>query len=651
MVRSAVLVFGFLLAVFGNVTATAATGNDSVFEKALHAARNDDWDTLASTEQQLPDDHPLRAYLDFHKLRGALPQLDPKRIQAFARRYPDSPLPDDIRQLALVAYAKAQRWDDARTLYDSPPRPVELRCYYLQAQLPVDRNTALDATRKLWLSGGSRPSSCDPLFDAARQAGVIGEDEIWHRMRLAFHDRSTGLMRYLQPMLDSHEQAGEWLLKLYRDPNQVDNLPTDIGNPQRQQLVALALRRLAYTDTVEARKRFQHAREQLGLTDPVLRKHVATRIAWYSTIRDIDDNRDWLDDWLANSNDQNLIDQRARLAITEQDWKALPDWIQRLSPQAQKDSRWLYWRGRAAKENGNAGQARKDWKAAAQQRNFYGFLAADRLDQPYNFSNEMPKTNQKKVQAPALVRVAMLRHLGEQRLAWNEWNWLLWHSTQSQTRELAQQALDNGWDDLAVQASIQARAWNVLAWRFPPAHKNLFMDAASRYQVDPWLTMAVARRESAFYPQARSGVGAVGLMQLMPATARKVSAQIGQDTPPDQLTRPVTNIELGTHYLAELLQRFNGNRVLALAAYNAGPHRVENWLADDNDKAVPADVWIESIPFHETRDYVQAVLTYRVLFIGLHDRKARTAQLLNHKEESSTYSVAMIDDEVRLPTE
>lgn len=651
MVRSAVLALAFLVTVAASVTALASTDDDNLFEKGLKAARNDDWQTLASVEQQLPKDHPLRAYLDFHKLRGALPQLDPKRIQAFANRYSDSPLPDDLRQLALVAYAKDQRWPAARSLYDSPPRPVELRCYYLQARLPVDRHKVLKEARELWLSGRSRPPSCNPVFDAARNDGVIGEEEIWHRMRLAFHDRHPGLMRYLLPMLDTHKQAGQWLLKLYHDPDQVDNLPSSIGDPQRQQLIALALRRMAYTDTVEARKRLQNARQTLGFTDPVLRKKVATRIAWYSIIRDIDDNMAWVDAWLANSDNQNLIDQRARLAITKQNWQALPHWIQRLSHQAHEDSRWLYWGGRAAKENGNDNKARKLWKEAAQQRNFYGFLAADRIDQPYRFSSADPQP-QKKVQAPALARIAILRRIDEPQLAWNEWNWLLWHSNEHQTRELAAQALHRGWDDLAVQASIQAGAWDVLDWRFPAAHKAQFEEAGQRYKVDPWLAMAVARRESAYYPQAQSHVGAVGLMQLMPSTARKVSEQAGQQPPdPEQLTKPAINIALGTHYLGELLQRFNGNRVLALAAYNAGPHRVEKWLADDQDKSMPADVWIESIPFHETRDYVQAVLTYRVLLIGLHAPKQQTAQLLNRHEENASYSVAMIDDGVKLPTE
>ncbi len=153
--------------------------------------------------------------------------------------------------------------------------------------------------------------------------------------------------------------------------------------------------------------------------------------------------------------------------------------------------------------------------------------------------------------------------------------------------------------------------------------------------------MTGARRDSAVYPHSRWAVGAQGLMQLMPGTARKVARDAGQAPPGERVMDPETNVLLGTRYLAELMQQFNGNRVLALAAYNAGPHRVDDWLADE-EEAVPADVWIESIPFYETREYVQAVLTYRVLFQGLHgDRDALV--LLRPDERRTPYSLAMME--------
>lgn len=651
MIRSAVLSVAFLMAlvVSPGCHAGTETGMDAVFETALQAARHGDWDALAEAEKKLPDDYPLTAYLDFHKLDSALPNLDPERIRAYAERYSDSPLPHDIRELALVAYVEADHLADARQVFDSAPRAVALKCYYLHARLPVDRDAVLAKAREIWLAGHSRPASCNPLFNEARQAGVIADDEVWHRMRLAFREGRPGLMRYLQPMLSAHQDAGDWLLRVYRHPQQITDLPKTIDGPERQYLIALALRRLAYTDTVAARKQFQHSRDQLGFSDPTLRHQAATRIAWYSIIRDIKENRSWQDHWLADSNSETLLSQRARQAIREQDWNALSHWIQRLPAEERADSRWLYWQGRAAAANGNDDQARQDWARAAQQRNYYGFLAADRLGQGYSFNNQAPSSSLPDVTAPAITRVTLLRRMGQPRLAWDEWIWLLWHRGEDQVRALAQLALDRGWNDLAVQASIQARAWNVLAWRFPPAYQDRFIAAGRQHDVDPWLAMAVSRRESAFYPQARSGAGAVGLMQLLPSTARLVARRNDQAAPSaEQLTRPATNIDLGVSYLSDLLERFNGNRVLALAAYNAGPGRVEDWLADP-DEAVPADVWIASIPFHETRAYVQAVLAYRVLFVGLHDPDRHAVHLLDQQEASARYSTALINQDAAIP--
>ena len=173
----------------------------------------------------------------------------------------------------------------------------------------------------------------------------------------------------------------------------------------------------------------------------------------------------------------------------------------------------------------------------------------------------------------------------------------------------------------------------------------MFEEEAKPHDLDPWLAMAVARRESAFNPQARSPVGAMGLMQLMPATARKVAKDANMGKPTSKtLQDKHTNITLGSHYLAELLEDFNGNRVLALAAYNAGPSRVNRWL-ENADDGVPADVWIESIPFRETRDYVQAVLTYRALFVGMHDDQTRSKQLLTSEENDGLYSLTMLDED------
>ena len=623
----------------------AAATDSGAFRQALDAARNDDWNTLTRMEKQLGDDHPLQAYLDFHRLRAALPDLAPDRINDYARRYPDSPLPNDIRQLATVAYGKAKKWDALLAVISDAPSATARQCYYYQAKLANGDDTALQAAAQIWASGQSRPNQCDPLFDQAQARGVIDDAAIWERQLLAFKANSRGLIRYLAQKLEDtdYETASDWLETLYRDPDKVDNLPTAIKPERRQQLLAAALHRWAYKDTVAARQWFDEHSRRHGLRDETIRAEAGRRIAWYSTIRGIEENRQWLDTWLVANPDGELLDQRARRTIIEQDWSSAEQWISRLPENEQQDSRWLYWRARALEELDQSDRARALYQQAARQRNFFAFMAADRLGEPYHFSNARVASSDDFTPPPAITRVKLLRELGEDHAARQEWLWLMWHNDDAKVRQLAQHALEQQWYDLAVQASIQAKAWDVLAWRFPPAFQNDFERMAAAHDLDPWLAMAVARRESAFNPQARSPVGAMGLMQLMPATARKVAKDANLGRPTNQtLQNPDLNIQLGSRYLAELLDEFKGNRVLALAAYNAGPHRVNNWLGEEDD-AVPADVWIESIPFRETRDYVQAVLTYRALFVGLHDNQARTSQLLTEKESQVLYSVSMLD--------
>lgn len=639
MVRAAVLIACSLM-----TTLTMANMPTSSYRQALDAARNDDWDTLSRMETELGENHPLEAYLEYHRIRAALPTLAPEKVTAYIEKFDDSPLANDVRDMAVAAYGKAARWDALLTVSNEPPGAVALQCYYYQAQLENGDKTALQQAATLWAYGSSRPDACDPLFEAARDAGVIDKAAIWNRQRLAFEAGNYSLMRYLNRSLEGseYEGAGDWLKKLYRTPAEMETLPKGLSKEQKEALREAGFYRWIYTDTITARKWFEK-HSQL-IKDDDARQSLARRLAWYSTIRGIEENRQWLDEWLETSSDVELLSQRARRAVIEQNWEAVAHWIARLPEQEQKESRWQYWQSRAMEATGEADTARELLQQAAQGRNFFAFMAADRLGEPYRFS-DAPYASEDSFSPPAAInRVSLLRELEEDSAAHREWLWLLWQSDADQQRALADYALQQQWYSLAVEASIQSKSWDTLAWRFPPAYRSQFEKEGLDNDLDPWLAMAVSRRESAFNPRARSGVGASGLMQLMPATARKVARDANQASPTQaMLFDQNVNIGLGTRYLAELLEQFNGNRLLALAAYNAGPHRVDNWLATEDDNAVPADVWVESIPFRETRDYVQAVLTYRVLFIGLHDDQPRTAQLISDKESESRYSLSMLE--------
>ena len=186
---------------------------------------------------------------------------------------------------------------------------------------------------------------------------------------------------------------------------------------------------------------------------------------------------------------------------------------------------------------------------------------------------------------------------------------------------------------MAIDAASRAQAWDALELRFPTPYRSTFQHYGQARQVPSTELMAIARRESAFYPQAQSPVGARGLMQLMPATGQQVASALGQRGGSAELFEVDHNVLLGSAYYRQLLDRFGGNRVFALTAYNAGPHRVDRWR-HKRGEGVPVDVWIDTIPYKETREYVQAVLFYNVVFQYL---MGDTRSLLTPAERTALY--------------
>ena len=184
-----------------------------------------------------------------------------------------------------------------------------------------------------------------------------------------------------------------------------------------------------------------------------------------------------------------------------------------------------------------------------------------------------------------------------------------------------------------ARAAAKAKAWDALDVRFPTPYQDTFKHYATVQRVPSTELMAIARRESAFFPEAHSPVGARGLMQIMPATGKQVASELGRPHTRAELYEVEHNILLGSAYYRQLLDRFDGNRIFALAAYNAGPHRVDRWRNAKGDQ-VPVDIWVETIPYRETRNYVQAVLSYNVVF---QYRLGDTHSLLTEAERKALY--------------
>ncbi|MDP5290753.1 transglycosylase SLT domain-containing protein [Oceanimonas sp. CHS3-5] len=566
------------------------------------------------------DTYPLVPYLDYEALSKRLNELGTGDVRDFMRRYADTPLANRLERRFLFRLAREQRWREFLSLYPELPNSAELQCAHYRAKWATgDKAEAMKGAERLWLHGRSRPDACDPLFEAWKTRGGLNDEQVWQRMLLAYESGQSGLLKYLSGLLGGKaRESGDLLVSLDRNPALLaDGEGFSSSNPRHQAAMAMALVRLADRDpglAMTLYPRYQRAPGLTSLQVAEVERSLARRLMFNRT----KEYRGWLDKRLPEIGTDALFELRARLAIWEQDWGHLVAWIDRLPADEQNTSRWQYWRGRALASTGKQKEADAAWARAAGEREYYGFLAAQRSQRPFSLNRQAPPAAPDWQQAltrwPGLARVAEWLALGNKAAARSEWYHLLGSVGEADQLALGALALKQGWHDKSILASIRARAWDQLELRFPVVYEQVFRGQANKLDLDESTLFAIARQESAFYEQARSPVGAGGLMQLMPATARETARKHGirdyQRT--SDVYRPEVNVQLGSSYFKELLERYQGNRIPAIAAYNAGPGRINRWLEQSASR--PLDVWVENIPYRETRGYVQNVLAYSVIY-------------------------------------
>ncbi|NVL30994.1 lytic transglycosylase domain-containing protein, partial [Pseudomonas syringae pv. actinidiae] len=316
--------------------------------------------------------------------------------------------------------------------------------------------------------------------------------------------------------------------------------------------------------------------------------------------------------------DNTVTEWRLRLLLRLGRWEEAYELARRLPKDLAATNRWRYWEARSLElAQPNSPLIASLYKDVAKELDFYGSLAADRTQSPYQLNNKPLVLSQALINkvrnTPGVRRALEFHDRGEIVDGRREWYHVSRLFNRDEMVAQAKLAYDLKWYFPAIRTISQAQYWDDLDIRFPMAHRDtLVREAKVRGLHSSWV-FAITRQESAFMDDARSGVGASGLMQLMPATAKETARKFSIPlSSPQQVLDPDTNIQLGAAYLSSVHTQFNGNRVLASAAYNAGPGRVRQWLKGANHLAF--DVWVESIPFDETRQYVQNVLSYSVIY-------------------------------------
>lgn len=591
-------------------------------EKALKSGNQTLYRELKTSLQ----DYPLYPYLEYQELRNSLSTARADEVEAFLERYADTPLADLLRKRWLNQLAGRKQWRDYLRFY-RPDSSVTRQCHYLNALLQTgSREEAFEQVEPLWLHGRSRPGACDPVFNAWRKAGHLTPALTWQRIELAMNKGQVKLVNYLKKLLPAQDRpwADLWLQLRSKPETALSSKRLKQAHPMRTRLLQYAAVRKSYLDPVGAIAFWEKLQKRYGFT-PLEANLVERKLAQRLVRKDDPAAWAFLQQVEPCSHDSKLQEARLRSALYRLQWDQVLAWIGRLPEESQQSERWRYWRARALEQTGERGAATAIYRELAAERSFYGFLAADHVGAPYNLNQEAAPVSETLLaqtgRLPGVQRARELVALQRWSDARREWRFLTRRLSAEQTMAAAKIAQSWNWHDQAIFTLARSGYWEDLELRFPLEHEKSVSRHARKRDLDISWVYGVIRQESAFNPTVRSHAGAMGLMQLMPATARYVARKLlKQKRSPSRhdLTVPETNIRLGTTYLSDVLERLEQNPVLATAAYNAGPHRVSSWLPD---RQLPADVWVELIPFKETRQYVERVFTYAVIYDHRRDQE------------------------------
>ncbi|MDR1889983.1 MAG: lytic transglycosylase domain-containing protein [Zoogloeaceae bacterium] len=613
-----------VLAISGSASAEESAG-ERQFLDAREAFRVGDRAKLEQLNAQLIDD-ALAPYVEYYLLRQGIERQDAATIKAFIRQEEGSYLGERLRADWIKVLGKQGRWSEVSQQYAQLKAPdLESRCLKIQAVTHLGDTAARQQSQAdaetLWQTVISVPEGCQPLF--ARLGEMVSDDVYWSRVHMLFERGKTDLARRVLRFLPREQQP---------DAKQLDQLisqpriwlarqkPASMGGSRvRREVVALAITRLAQNDPVVAAEQLEQWRAHLG----------AQTTAWCWAQIGLQGARRHLPEasaWFARSTPELLTDDaaewRVRAALRAQKWDLVRLAIEQMPQELQARPAWVYWLGRAHKAAGRTHEARAQFASLRGLPEFYGNLADEELGQRITVPPlALPPHADELFYArtlPGIVRALALFRLDLRIDAIREWNWTLRDMDDRQLLAAATLAREYHLYDRAINAADKTRSQHDYSLRFLAPFEAQVRLAAREQNLDDAWVYGLMRQESRFITQAKSSVGASGLMQLMPATAKWVAKKIGiKDYDHRTVNDTDTNLLLGTAYMRMVLESLHQHPVLASAAYNAGPGRAKRWCANE---PLEGAIYAETIPFDETRDYVKKVMSnavyYSVLFTG-----------------------------------
>ncbi len=592
---------------------------DDTFMAARDAFRLGNRPRLEALTGQLQG-YVLVDYASYYLLRQGLEKKDAATVQAFIDSQEGNYLAERTRADWLKVLADRGEWSELSRQYALLRSPdQESRCLGLQARLARKDGTAQADAEAVWLSLSKVPEGCEGLMDSL--STQVTSDTYWARVHLLFEaNQVTAARQLLQALPASQRPDARQLTQVVDKPAPWLVKQSSAGLKDRgdREMIALAIQRLARNDPGFAAGQLERWGQYLGAPE---RTWAWGQIGVQAARRHMDEALGWYDRGDASQLSEDAAEWRVRSALRLKDWGAVRTSIESLPKDLQDKPDWTYWLGRAYKAGGRLEEARQLFARIAGQPHFYGNLADEELGHTIGAPRGQ-KPGKAEVAAmgrnPGLARALAFFRLDLRTEAIREWNWTIRDMDDRQLLAAAELALENQIYDRAINTADKTREQHDFAMRFLAPFEDQVRPAAKEQSLDDAWVYGLMRQESRFITHAKSSVGASGLMQLMPATARWVAKKIGlQDYDHRRVTEPEINLLLGTSYMRMVMEDLDNHPVLASAAYNAGPGRARRWRA-----SIPLEgaIYAETIPFTETRDYVKKVMSnavyYSVLFNG-----------------------------------
>ncbi|NQY63483.1 MAG: transglycosylase SLT domain-containing protein [Alteromonadaceae bacterium] len=607
----------FFISIFFSFTFNVSA-SDVMLRKTFLKAEKQVWQSNSSRYKLLYNQlhyYPLQPYLDQQKLihKISLSQVD--EIEKFLSSYKGTPLDWPLRKKWLNYLAKRDRQALFIKFFE-PTNSAELNCNYLKFKLNFGANPQLILPKvtKLWVVGKSQPKACDKLFKKWQKAGYRTADVIWQRIALAADGGKHTLLPYLTKLLPKSEQyLGTLWHKVRRDPAYFIKLNRFKNKSAKEaEIFSYGLKRLIWRRPERALAIFDEAVKAFPFTEQQ-KQQITLKFALALASKNHKKAKYWLYQVDESFIDGSVIQWRIANALKSHDWLSIKKELEVLPVNHKDDLQWKYWYGRSLVLTDEINKGQEILAELAEKRHYYGFLAASHLDKKVNLQDKPLVFTEEEKQAlltnPAAKRAFELFYLKRYNQARREWNY--WLSQLNDRQKLMASKIAHGvkWFDRAIFTLSKVGYLDDVDLRFPLAFDDEIHHYSNKNKVNPAWTFAIARRESSFMPDAYSHAGAKGLMQVMPRTAKQLKSR---SLSKNYLLMAKNNINLGTKYLRQLLDKNKGNAILATASYNAGPYRVKSWLKGAD--SLPADMWIETIPFKETRDYVKSVLAYQQIY-------------------------------------